>query len=133
MNAPSRLKAPTAQLFQADLFGLSGTSPLGFRYQADLIDAKDETALSEQLGALPIQRFDFHGHLANRRIVGFGLRYDYASRAVKAALPIPDWLLPLRDKVAAFAGRSARAFVRADQRIPAGRRDRLAQGQAALR
>ena len=43
-------------------------------------------------------------------MVGFGLRYDYDRRAVVEAAPIPDFLMPLRDKVAAFAGRPASAF-----------------------
>lgn len=111
MNAQSRPKAPTAQLFQSELFGVSDAAPAGFRYQAGLIDATEETQIVEQLGALAFAPFDFHGHLANRRVVGFGLRYDYASRAVEAAPPIPEWLLPLRDTVADFCGRAADAFV----------------------
>jgi hypothetical protein len=38
--------------------------------------------LVRHLEALSFQPFDFHGHLANRQVVGFGLRYDYDRRAV---------------------------------------------------
>jgi alkylated DNA repair dioxygenase AlkB len=83
----------------------------GFRYQPDLIDSEEETGLAAHLERLPFQPFDFHGHLANRRVVGFGLRYDYDRRRVVEAPPIPAFLLPLRSKAAAFAGLAAEAFV----------------------
>lgn len=95
---------------QDDLFGRQDDLPEGFRYQADLITAGEESELVRELQNLPFQPFEFHGHLANRRVVGFGLRYDYDRRVVVEASPIPDFLMPLRDKVAAFAGRPARAF-----------------------
>ncbi len=63
-----------------------------------------------QLETLPFQPFDFHGHLAHRRVVGFGLRYDYDQRRVLEAPPLPDFLLPLRAKVAAFAALPPDAF-----------------------
>jgi alkylated DNA repair dioxygenase AlkB len=111
MNAQFPPKAPTAPLQQPDLFGAAQATPDGFRYQAGLIDSLEEAELARRLTELPFEPFNFHGHLANRQVVGFGLRYDYASRQVRAAPPIPDWLLPLRDKVGQFAGRSAEAFV----------------------
>jgi alkylated DNA repair dioxygenase AlkB len=95
---------------QDDLFGRQDDLPEGFRYQPNLISAGEESELIRELKNLPFKPFDFHGHLANRRVVGFGLRYDYDRRAVVEAPPIPDFLMPLRDKVAAFAGRPAPAF-----------------------
>jgi len=85
--------------------------PAGFHYRPDLIDEAEEATLVKRLGALPFEPFDFHGHMANRHVVGFGLRYDYGRRAVIEAPSIPDWLTPLREKVGAFAGRPADAFV----------------------
>ena len=95
---------------QRDLFGASHEYPEGFFYHPDLITLEDETELAQQLEILPFQAFDFHGHLANRRVVGFGLRYDYDRRQVVDAPAIPQFLLPLREKVAAFAHRPAEAF-----------------------
>ncbi len=91
-----------------DLFG--PPTPEGFRYQPDLISPVDEARLAAALETLPFEPFDFHGHFAHREVVGFGYRYDYASRAVNAAAPIPDFLQPLRTRVAAFAGREPDAF-----------------------
>jgi alkylated DNA repair dioxygenase AlkB len=111
MNARSRPSTPGRCVPQPDLFGQAEAAPAGFRYAADLVDAAEEAALTERLGALDFQPFDFHGHLANRQVVGFGLRYDYAQRAMKAAPPIPGWLADLREHVGGFAGRPAEAFV----------------------
>jgi alkylated DNA repair dioxygenase AlkB len=63
-----------------------------------------------ELESLPFQPFDFHGHLANRRVIGFGLRYDYDRRRLVEAPPVPNFLLSLRAKVATFAQKSPDAF-----------------------
>lgn len=108
----STLKSKTSgvSLRQRDLFGGTEDLPEGFVYQPELITPRDETELARHLEGLPFKAFDFHGHLANRRVVGFGLRYDYDRNKVVEAPPIPDFLLPLREKVAIFARRSAEAF-----------------------
>jgi alkylated DNA repair dioxygenase AlkB len=95
---------------QDNLFGASASEPEGFAYQSDLITQVEEAELVRQIQDLQFKPFDFHGHIANRQIAGFGLRYDYDRRKVVEAAPIPDFLLPLRDKVATFAGEPAPAF-----------------------
>jgi alkylated DNA repair dioxygenase AlkB len=110
MNARSRSAAPTAPWPQADLFGAAAT-PAGFRYQRNLIDFDEEAALTQRLAELPFKPFDFHGRPANRQVIGFGLRYDYAARQVKPAAAMPDWLMDLRDKIGVFAERPAETFV----------------------
>ncbi|MDX8456443.1 alpha-ketoglutarate-dependent dioxygenase AlkB [Mesorhizobium sp. VK9D] len=84
--------------------------PEGFSYRPDLISQDEERELVRHIQGLSFQPFDFHGHLANRQIVGFGLRYDYERRQVVEAPSIPDFLLPVRAKVAEFAGVPAAAF-----------------------
>jgi len=111
MNARSPFTNLLAGPDQTDLFGAADETPEGFRYQADLIDLTQEAELAQRMAELPFEPFDFHGHLANRHVVGFGLRYDYASRQVRTAAPIPDWLMPLRDRIGAFSGRQAETFV----------------------
>jgi alkylated DNA repair dioxygenase AlkB len=95
---------------QGDLFARQDDLPDGFLYREHLISDEEETDLVRRLRELPFKPFDFHGHLANRLVVGFGLRYDYDQRAVVEATPIPEFLMPLREKVAQLAGRSAKAF-----------------------
>lgn len=84
--------------------------PDGFRYHADVLSVEEEAALARELGALPFKPFDFQGFLANRRVVSFGYRYDYNSRAVVEAEPFPPFLVSLRRQVAAIFGRPAEAF-----------------------
>lgn len=96
---------------QGDLFAAADDLPEGFRYQPELITPDEEAALPSQLATLPFQPFDFYGHLATRRVVGFGQRYDYDRGEVVEAPPIPGFLLPLRENVAAFARLPAETFV----------------------
>jgi alkylated DNA repair dioxygenase AlkB len=100
----------SAKRLQHDLFGPADDMPEGFAYQPELITWQQETELVRRLETLPFQAFDFHGHLANRRVVGFGFRYDYDRREVMEAPPIPEFLMPLRDMVGEFSGRPADEF-----------------------
>ncbi|TIV43491.1 MAG: alpha-ketoglutarate-dependent dioxygenase AlkB, partial [Mesorhizobium sp.] len=110
----SSAKRPTRESArQGDLFGapsLPASPPEGFSYKPELITRDEEHALVGHIRGLPFKPFDFHGYLANRQVVGFGLRYDYERRQVLEAPPIPDFLLPLRAKVAEFAGVAASEF-----------------------
>jgi alkylated DNA repair dioxygenase AlkB len=111
MRANSRSKKTAFDAVeQGDFFGGAHADPEGFRYQAELLTPEEEAGLVGELGQLPFEAFDFHGHLANRRVVGFGFRYDYDRRAMVQAPPIPAFLNALRAKVAAFAQRPADAF-----------------------
>lgn len=96
----------------ADLFGVkpAPTTPPGFHYWPDVITGEEEAALVAELTALPFKPFDFHGYLANRRVVSFGLRYDYGKRAAEAAEPLPAFLLPLRARIAELAELPPQAF-----------------------
>ena len=70
--------------FQGDLFGPpanSAPAPEGFSYQPDLIGRDEERELVGQIQGLPFKPFDFHGHLANRQVVGFGLRCFFIALA----------------------------------------------------
>ncbi len=82
-----------------------------FAISPSLFHRVEEAELIDHLERLPFQPFNFQGHLANRRVAGFGFRYDFEHRQLMEAPPIPDFLLPLRDKVAALAGLPADAFV----------------------
>ena len=102
MNASSRRRAPPSAPFdQTDLFAAPAGLPEGFRYHPDVLSAEEGKGLARELASLPFKPFDFHGYLANRRVVSFGYRYDYDRRAVVEAAPFPPFLLSLRSKVAA--------------------------------
>lgn len=84
--------------------------PEGFRYQEEIISEAEEVALAASLTTLQLKPFEFHGHLGNRRVTSFGLRYDYARRTVEAAQSFPAFVTELRSKVAKFAGREVEEF-----------------------
>ena len=89
---------------QLALFELASPMPEGFRYAPDLIGTADEAGLVEAFASLPFKEFEFHGFLGKRRVVSFGLRYDFNGGGLKAAEPMPQFLLTVRERAAAFAG-----------------------------
>jgi alkylated DNA repair dioxygenase AlkB len=84
--------------------------PAGFRYMPDLLPAEQESRLASQIATLPLKPFEFHGYLANRRVINFGFRYDYSHREVASCPEMPPFILELRAKIAGFAGRKPEEF-----------------------
>jgi alkylated DNA repair dioxygenase AlkB len=84
--------------------------PEGFEYRPALVTPEEEVELIEQFRALDFKPFEFHGYFGNRRVVSFGWHYDFAASQVRRVGDRPDFLMPLRDRAAAFAGIDAAAF-----------------------
>jgi len=84
--------------------------PDGFRYHPALISPQEERALIEHISRLPLKPFEFHGYQGNRNVKAFGYRYDYARRRTEPAGDMPDFLVPLRRRIAEFAGRAPDDF-----------------------
>lgn len=110
-SASSQPASSQPDLFAGEDDGTAVAGPEGLRHQPDLISAAEEAALVRDLADLPFVPFNFHGYLGNRRVVSFGLRYDYDRRVVENAAPLPGFLEALRPRAAAFAGRPAEDFV----------------------
>ncbi len=85
-----------------ELFPISNL-PEGFLYQPEFLTTQEEAELVQTIGDLPFAAFDFHGYLAKRRIVEYGMEYDSSTRKVTATHPFPDYLVPFRDRAAQFA------------------------------
>jgi len=83
----------------------------GLRYEEALIGEADERALIDKLTAADLSPFRFHGWLGNRKTQSFGWRYDFEDASFAPTEPIPDWLQPLREMAAAFAGLQPGDFV----------------------
>jgi alkylated DNA repair dioxygenase AlkB len=83
----------------------------GLDYREELIGNREERQLLDQLTQLDLAPFRFHGWLGNRKTQSFGWRYDFDDGSFAPAEPLPEWLYPLREQAAAFAGMSADAFV----------------------
>ena len=78
-----------------------------------MVSAAEEKQFLAAVPALPFKPFEFHGHLANRRVVSYGFRYDYGGRRLRESEAVPDFLAPLREKAAAMARLPAKALVQA--------------------
>ena len=90
---------------QTDLFGAPQPKlPEGFRYAPEVIDRATETALLEDVRALPFRDFEFQGYTAKRRVISFGWHYDFDAQRLRKADDIPHFLLDLREHAARFAG-----------------------------
>jgi alkylated DNA repair dioxygenase AlkB len=79
-------------------------SPTGFEYIPDFLSTGEETSLIETISSFPLSEFKFHGYVGHRRVASFGWSYDFANAQLKAAQPIPNSLLWIREKVAPIAG-----------------------------
>jgi alkylated DNA repair dioxygenase AlkB len=106
-RAPQRREVPHCRvvrsLFEPDL-------PDGFVYRPDFISAGEEVELIEAIEDVEFSTFEMRGVVARRRVAFFGRSYD-AGRT--KTLPLPEFLLPLRERAATFAGVDAGALAMA--------------------
>jgi alkylated DNA repair dioxygenase AlkB len=84
--------------------------PDGFQHREDFITSDEESALAAEIRRVEFAEFEMRGVVARRRVAFFGRSYD-AGRA--STPPLPAFLLPLRAKVADWAGLDADAFAMA--------------------
>lgn len=106
--------SPNLDLFDAEQETASnGAMPPGFRYVGDFITPEEEAALAAEIVRLELKPFEFRGYFGLRRVRSFGSRYDYDRRKLASADAIPDFLQPLRRKVADFASREPDEFCQA--------------------
>jgi alkylated DNA repair protein (DNA oxidative demethylase) len=89
-------------MLQSDLFERPVVAGLAF--WPDLITREAEVALIARIDAVDLTPFRFQGWLGKRVTASFGWRYDFDNASFGPTEPIPDWLLPIRDTAAAFAG-----------------------------
>jgi alkylated DNA repair dioxygenase AlkB len=97
------VRSAPGPLFEADV-------PEGFHYRNEFISRDDEAFLAGEIARLDFSPFEMRGVVARRRVAFFGQTYDSGSVSTP---PLPPFLMPLRDKVAAWAGVKADAFAMA--------------------
>ncbi len=85
----------------------------GLDYRGELIDPPEEARLIATIDELDLSPFKFQGWTGKRLTRTFGWRYDFDDRSFAPVEPMPDWLLPLRDKAGAFGGIDPHEFVHA--------------------
>jgi alkylated DNA repair protein (DNA oxidative demethylase) len=118
MNARTVLTSPPEQgcLFGAALPGPAGVPPgmpAGMRIATGFISVEEELTLLAHCETLSFRPFAFHGWFGKRETVSFGWRYDFNESRLLSAPPIPDFLIPVRARAAAFAGLAPEALEQA--------------------
>jgi DNA oxidative demethylase len=87
---------------QADLFDRPVLAGLA---QAEaIVTPREEQALVGSIDSVELAPFRFQGWVGKRVTASYGWRYDYDAARFAPTDPLPDWLLPLREKAATFAG-----------------------------
>src|SRR5688500_6787427 len=78
------------------------TPPDGFEYRPDVLNDDEERELVERIKELRLKEFEFHGYLAKRRVISYGWHYDFGGETLNETTEIPDFLIPLRDRIASL-------------------------------
>jgi alkylated DNA repair dioxygenase AlkB len=95
--------------------------PEGLILEPELLAATEEAELLERLRALRFDPIVIRGQAARRTARHYGLGYDYEARTPQPGEPLPDWLLPVRERAAALDDTAPEALVEAlVQHYPAG-------------
>jgi alkylated DNA repair dioxygenase AlkB len=94
---------------QATLF--EPALPPGLIYRPDFLERVEELTLLEHIRTLPLREAQYRQYTARRRTVNYGFSYDFQHLEAKPAPPIPEFLAPLRERAAQWAGVAAADFV----------------------
>lgn len=94
----------TISVVQAQLFAALPAGPPGFTYAQEFLSIAQEAQLLEVIRTLPFEEAQYKEWRARRRIVSFGGRYDFTRQELTQAPPIPEFLQPLRARLADWAG-----------------------------
>jgi len=89
-------------------------APAGFEYRPGFISCSEADSLAKRLLQLPFIPSVMRGQPTRRKMHHFGWNYGPQQRNLTPAPdPIPDWLLPLRDRCAEWAQSQAQDFQQA--------------------
>jgi alkylated DNA repair dioxygenase AlkB len=98
---------------QIELFANEHELPKGFVYQPEFISKDEERALLQAIEQIEFSEVRMHGVVAKRRVAHYGRGYEYNSAELTEAAPIPEFLMPVRERAAVFAGRAPDQFAEA--------------------
>lgn len=95
----------------ADLFDTPAVPGLGT--QPDVLTQSEERALIGAIDAVDLAPFRFQQWTGKRLTHSFGWQYDFQSGELGRGAPMPDWLLPIRDRAADAIGLATTELVQA--------------------
>lgn len=77
--------------------------PEGLFYIPEFLSTQQEHEILNHVQALPFEPYDHHGYKANREVVYLGIPEGYNARGTTVQTePMPEWILPLRERFAAL-------------------------------
>lgn len=85
----------------------------GLHTRSDVLTPAEEGALIAAIDAVELAPFRFQQWTGKRLTHSFGWQYDFQSGELGHGAPMPDWLLPIRDRAAVAAGLAPDALVQA--------------------
>lgn len=95
---------------QPELFERQEPLPAGFIYRQEFLSLAEEISLLKAIRALPLKEMKYREFTAKRRTMSFGSTYDFSKQARLPAPPLPEFLQPLRQKVAEWIGKAPEEF-----------------------
>jgi alkylated DNA repair dioxygenase AlkB len=87
---------------QHELFEAPSALPNGLVYAPEFLTESEERALLEGIAATDLREAQYKEYTAKRRVASFGAGYDFSEQELTPAPTIAPFLLPLRDRVAAW-------------------------------
>lgn len=87
--------------------------PPGIEQAKNIISPMEEAELIRAIDLAGLEPFRFQQWEGKRLTRSFGWRYDFTDSSFAQVEALPDWLLPLRERAAEFAGLAAEALVQA--------------------
>ena len=79
----------------------------GFIFRTEFVTPQEELDLLDRLRSLDFHEMKMRGVVARRRVIHYGVNYSFETFKASEGPPIPDFLLPLRERAAALAGVAA--------------------------
>lgn len=107
-GATARAPRPAAQ---ADLFG-PALLP-GLNASEEAVTPDEEAALIARIESAALAPFQFQQWEGKRLTRSFGWAYDFKTGTFARGEALPDWLLPVRERAARFAGLAPAALEQA--------------------
>ena len=101
---------PDSRSAEPQALSLFDEWPDGFRYREAFISCAEERELLDRIGGVEFAAFEMRGVVARRRVAFFGAAYNDADGP---ALPIPEFLRPVRARFAEWAEVAADDFAMA--------------------
>ena len=80
-----------------------GAEVEGLLFQEEFITAEEEFDLLNRIRSLDFHNMKMRGVIARRRVIHYGVNYSFETFKATEGPPLPEFLLPLRERAAAFA------------------------------